>query len=84
MKNEEIINGWKERKGQIEISEDFAGKVMSQIYRYEQKKRAPLFDTQRLIELISAHPLAEAGLITAGVVTGFVRIVFVVCTFLRT
>lgn len=84
MKSQEVYNAWKEKKHQIDIQGDFADKVMNQVYRYEQAKRKPMFDMQRLVELISAHPLAEAGLITAGVITGFVRIVFIVCTFLRT
>ncbi len=82
MKSEEIYNAWKERKSQIDIRENFADEVMNQIYQYECDKRKPLFDGQRLIELISAHPFAKAGVVVAGVVTGFVRIMFVVYAFL--
>jgi len=82
MKRQEIYNAWKETKRQIDISEDFSRQMLNQIYRYEREKRKSLFDGHRLIELISAHRLAKAGLVTAGAVTGFVRIMFVVYAFL--
>ncbi len=82
MKSEEIYNAWKERKSQIEIRESFADELVNRIYRYERDKRKPLFDGQRLIELISAHRFAKAGVVVAGVVTGLVRIMFVVYAFL--
>jgi len=62
--------------------ENFKGEVMNQIYRYERDKRKPLFDVQRLVELISEHRFAKAAVVTAGAVAGFVRIIFVVYTFL--
>ena len=78
MKSEEIYDAWKERKSQIDLRENFADEVMNQIYQYERDKGRPLFDVQRLIELISAHRFVKAGVVTAGVVTGLVRIIFVV------
>jgi len=82
MKSEEIYNAWKERKSQIDIRENFADELMNQIYQYEREKRQPLFDGHRLIELISAHRFVKAAVVTAGAVTGFVRIMFVVYAFL--
>ncbi len=82
MKCQEVYNAWKERKSQIEIAEDFTDEVMNQVYQHAQKKRKPMFDIRQLVELISAHPLAKAGLIAAGAVAGFVRVTFVVCVFL--
>jgi hypothetical protein len=82
MKSEEIYKAWKERKSQIDIRENFSDELMNRIYRYEQKKRKPLFDAHRVIELISAHRFVKAGVVTAGAVTGFVRIMFVVYAFL--
>ncbi len=82
MKSEEIYNGWIEHKSQIDLRENFSDEVMNNIYRYERDKRRPLFDVQRLIELISAHRFVKAGVVTAGVVTGLVRIIFVVYAFL--
>ncbi len=84
MKSQEVYDAWKERKHQIDIQGNFADEVMNQVYQYEHAKRKPLFDIQRFVEFISGHPLAKAGVIAAGAVTGFVRIVFIVCTFLRT
>jgi hypothetical protein len=82
MKSEKIYNAWKEWKSQIGVRENFSDEVMKRIYRYERDKRKPLFDGQRLIELISAHRFAKTGMVAAGVVTGLVRIMFVVYTFL--
>ena len=82
MKSEEIYNAWKERRSQIDIRKNFADEVMSQIYRYERRKRKPLFDVNRLIELISAHRFVKAAVVTTGAVTGLVRIMFVVYAFL--
>ena len=82
MKSEEIYNAWKERKSQIDIRENFADELMNRIYRYEREKRKPLFDGHRLMELISAHRFVKAGVVTAGAVTGLVRIMFVVYAFL--
>ena len=83
MKTEEIYNTWKEQKSQIEVGKGFSDKVMNQIRRYEQKKRKRLFDVQSLIELMSAHTLAKAGLILTGGVVGFIRVVFVVTMILE-
>ena len=82
MKSEEVYDTWKEEKSQIDIRQDFADEVMNQVYQYAQKKRKALFDLQWRIDLISAHPLAKAGLIAAGAIAGFVRVAFVVCMFL--
>ncbi len=78
MKTEEIYNTWKKQKNQIEVSKSFSGKVMNRIYQYEQNKCKSLFNVQSLIELMSAHTLAKAGLILTGGVVGFIRVVFVV------
>ena len=81
MKNEEHYNTWIQSKRQIDISNNFADELMSRIYQYEHDKRKSLFDTQELIELISSHPFVKAGLVTAGAVTGLIRIIFVIYTF---
>ena len=82
MKSEEIYDAWKERKSQIDLRENFADEVMNQICQYERGKGKPLFDVQRLIELISAHRYVKAGVVTASVVAGLARIMFVVYNFL--
>ena len=83
MKTEEIYNTWKEQKSQIEVGKGFSDKVMTQIYQYEQKRRESLFDMQSLVELISAHMLAKAGLILAGGVVGFIRVIFMISMVLE-
>jgi len=82
MKSEEVYDTWKEEKSQIDIREDFADEVMNQVYQYAQKKRKLLFDVQWLVELISVHPLAKAGLVTAGAVTGLVRLILMIVVIL--
>jgi hypothetical protein len=83
MNNEDIYNAWKEKKHQVEIHENFIDEVMTQICQYEKNKRKSLFDVQSLIELMSAHTLAKAGLILTGGVVGFIRVVFVVTMVLE-
>ena len=82
MKSEDNFNAWKESKSRIDISENFTGELMNRIYQYERDKAKPLFDAERLIELISAHRFAKAGVLAAGVVTGLVRITLVLYTLL--
>ncbi len=78
MNSEEILNAWKEQNRKIEVSSDFSSRVMGRIGQYEQKKKPPLFDMQRLIDFVSLHPLAQAGMFAAGAVIGFVRVAFVI------
>ncbi len=74
MKSEQILTAWKEQRSTIAIGADLSGKVMNQIYRYEQEKAAPLFDVQGFIEYLTNRPFARAVLATAGVFGGFVRV----------
>lgn len=83
MKTEEIYNTWKEQKSQIEVGKGFSDKVMTQICQYEQNKRKSLFDVQSLIELMSAHTLAKAGLILTGGVVGFIRVILMISMVLE-
>ena len=83
MKRQEIYNAWKKEKRQIDIRESFTDDVMNQVYQYEQEKARQVFNMWWLIDLISVHPLAQAGLVVAGTVAGLIRIAFVVCMFLR-
>jgi len=76
MKTDQIYNAWKEKKAHVDISDDFTDKAMKQIYNHEQNKRKPLFDLQHLLEFVSAHPMAQAGLVASGAVAGFVRVAF--------
>ena len=82
MKRQEVYNAWKKQKSQIDIRKNFTDEVMNQVYRYEHKKRKPLFNIQWLVELVSAHPMAKAGLIAAGAVTGLVRLIFIIIMIL--
>ncbi len=82
MKNEELYKAWKENKGQIDISEDFSEKVMHRVNIYEENRRKPLFDINRLIELISASTMAKAAMIAGGAIVGFVRVAIMIHTVL--
>jgi hypothetical protein len=83
MKTEEIYNAWKEKKRQVDVRENFTDNVMTQICQYEQNKRKSLFDVQSLIELMSAHTLAKAGLILTGGVVGFIRVILMISMVLE-
>ena len=82
MKNEELYKAWKENKGQIDISEDFSAKVIHRVNFYEENRRKPLFDINRLIEKISASTMAKAAMIAGGAIVGFVRIALMIHTVL--
>ena len=78
MKSEQLYDDWKKQRSQIEVGEDFTKKMMHQVYQYEQKKKKPLLYMQRFVEVISAYPLAKAGIIVIGTITGFVRVAFMI------
>ena len=78
MKNEELYQAWKENKCQIDISEDFSEKVMYRVNIYEKDRRKPLFDINRLIELISERTMAKAAMIAGGAILGFVRVAIMI------
>jgi hypothetical protein len=78
MKREELYDNWKKQRSQVEVGYDFTEKVMNRVYQYEQKRKASLFDIQWLVEAITAHPIAKAGLITIGAIIGLARVAFMV------
>ena len=75
MRSEEIYDAWKEVRSQVDVSEGFAGKVMGQVYEYEQEKGKAWRSVERFVEFISARPLAAAGLAAGCLVLGLVRLV---------
>ena len=82
MKRQEVYNAWNENKSQIDINESFSDEVMYQVYQYEKGKTKQVFNLQWLIDLISVHPLAQAALVMAGAVTGFIRLVLMILVIL--
>jgi len=82
MKRQEVFNAWIEKTSQIDVRENFKDEVMKQIYQYEQKKRETSFNMRWFVDLISAHPLAQAALIAVGTMTGFIRVVFIILVIL--
>ena len=78
MKSEKIYQAWKDEKQHIEVKRDFTESVMGNVYQHQQKKRKPLFELQRFVELVSAYPLAKAGIIAIGTITGLVRVAFMI------
>ena len=78
MKDNEVYESWKQEKRQIDVSQDFTEKVMSEVYQREQSRKSSPFTIDRLIELISFHPLAKFGLVAAGAVTGIIRLIIMI------
>ncbi len=78
MKREKIYQAWKEEKKRIELKSDFTESVMDKVYQHQQKKRKPLFELQRFVELVSAYPLAKAAIIAIGTITGLIRVAFTI------
>ena len=73
MKNEEIINAWKDQKARMEIGAELADDVMNRIHRYEKRRTASFFDIDSFIEQLMQKPSTRATLATAGVIGGFIR-----------
>jgi len=78
MKDHEVYESWKQAKSQIDVSQNFTGEVMDQIYAWEQSRKFRRFNVARLIELISFHPLAKTGLVAVGAITGIVRVIIMI------
>jgi hypothetical protein len=53
---------------------------MDQVYHWEQSRKKPRVRIERLIELISFHPLAKVGLVAIGAVMGIVRLIIMIQT----
>ncbi len=82
MKDHEVYDSWRQEKRQIDVSQNFTDQAMNQVYQWEQSRKSPLLKMERLIELISFHPLAKTGLVAAGAVTGIVRLIIMINTIL--
>ena len=78
MKDNEVYELWRQNKRQIDISQDFTDRVMNQVYLLEQSKEVKLLKIEKLIELISFHPLAKVGFVVAGGFTGIVRLIIMI------
>ena len=78
MKDHEVYESWRQEKRQIDVSQNFTDQVMNHVYQLEKSKEIKLLKIERLIELISFHPLAKTGLIAAGAVTGIVRLIIMI------
>jgi hypothetical protein len=78
MKDHEVYKSWRQAKSQIDVSQNFTGEVMNQVYQLERSRNIPQLKMERLIELISFHPLAKTGLVAVGAVTGMVRVIIMI------
>jgi len=78
MKDHEVYESWKQEKGHIDFSQNFTNSVMDQVYQWEQSRKSSRITMERIVELISFHPLAKAGLVAAGAVTGIVRLIIMI------
>lgn len=82
MKDHEVYETWKQKKRQIDVSRNFTDRVMNEVYQWEQSRNVYQLKMERLIELISFHPLAKIGLISAAAFTGIVRLIIMINTIL--
>lgn len=78
MKKDEVYESWKQDKRQIDVSQNFTDRVMNKVYQWEQSRKSPQAIIERLIELISFHPLAKIGLVAAGAVMGIIRLIIMI------
>jgi len=78
MKDREVYESWRQEKSQIDVSRNFTDHVMNEVHQWEQSRKSPQLKMERLIELISFHPLAKTGLVATGAVTGIVRLIIMI------
>ena len=78
MKDHEVYESWKQVKSQIDVRQNFTDRVMNQVYELEQSRKSPLLKTERLIEMISFHPLAKTGLVAVGAAAGIARLMIMI------
>jgi hypothetical protein len=78
MKENEVYESWRQKKRQIDVSQNFTDRVMKRVYQWEQSKKKLPFTMEKLIELISLNPFAKTGLVVVGAVIGIVRIVIMI------
>jgi uncharacterized protein (DUF488 family) len=78
MKDNEVYESWKQEKHQIDVSQNFSEQVMNKVYQWEQSRKSSRFAIERLIELISFHPIAKIGLVSVGAVAGIVRLIIMI------
>lgn len=78
MKSDGIYESWRQEKRHIKVSQDFTDQVMDEIYQLGQNRNITQMKMNRLIELISFHPLAKTGLVAAGAVIGIVRVIVMI------
>jgi len=78
MKDNKVYESWRQEKHQIDVGQNFTDQVMNEVYQWEQSRKSQRITMERLIELISFHPLAKTGLVAAGAVTGIVRLIIMI------
>jgi uncharacterized protein (DUF488 family) len=78
MKDHKVYVSWRQEKRQIDVSRNFTDHVMNEVHQWEQSRKIPLIKIERLIELISFHPMAKVGLVAAGAFTGIVRLIIMI------
>ena len=83
MKPRESYDSWRQQKRQIEVDPAFADQVMNRIRAWDREKRLPTFSIERLVELISLHPVVRTAFVAAGAAAGFARIVVMIIVILN-
>jgi hypothetical protein len=78
MNDNDIFETWKERRSEIEVSNDFADKVMNQITAHEQTKTKFRFDLNEIFMRLSAYRLVKASLVAGSAIIGLARLIFMV------
>jgi len=82
MNSDEILELWRQRSNQLEISQGFSDTVMNQIIEDERRRSKTAFNLRRLIEFISSSPTATAAVMALGASAGITRAAIVVLSLL--
>ncbi len=79
----ERYRAWREQKKQIDVSDAFAGRLMTRVRQYQEAKEKGLFDSQQFLEWLSGRFWAKVALAVIAAGLGFVRLVCVIVTILN-
>lgn len=73
MKPEDLYRHWAQSRTQVDISPDFADRVMSQI-RHDRKHHHSSMGWPRLVRCVAASPWTRAAAIAVAAIIGIGRI----------
>ncbi|MBP7933610.1 MAG: hypothetical protein KA354_03075 [Phycisphaerae bacterium] len=73
-RQDELYEDWKARKADVVVPDDFVANVMAGVYRQVAEGAAGPACSDGVLSRLPRHQLAQAGLVAAAAVLGFLRL----------